>query len=278
MAPGPDHHPGLAPRIADVALGQPNRAAGAEGSQSLPDLAGCHYRQVLRTLHTELRPRNYLEIGTLDGGSLALADCPSIAVDPGFAFTDIDVVRRIVSKPALFLFRMTSDRFFQDYDPPALLGDKVQLAFLDGMHRCEFLLRDFINTERHSARNAVIVLHDCLPVEEPMTDRTYRARSPVAPQRENWWTGDVWRTARLLRRVRPDLSFTTLDAQPTGLVLITNLDPHSTVLSDGYDGHVRTMLGWSLSEIGLSQHVADMQVEPTSDYQTPEQLSTRFWL
>ncbi len=247
-------------------------------ANTLPDFTGRGYLEVLRTLHEALQPRNYLEIGTFDGNSLALADCAALAIDPAFPFADIELVRRIVSKPRLLLFRMASDRFFQQHDPCALLGDKLQLAFLDGMHRCEFLLRDFINTERHCARNSIIVLHDCLPVEEPMTDRCYLAQPPIEPHREYWWAGDVWRTARLLRRARPDLSFTTLDAPPTGLVLITNLDPGSTALSDRYDEHVRTMLGWSITEIGLQQHAADMQVEPTTNYITSEQLTTRFWL
>lgn len=246
--------------------------------ESMPDWAGHGYLQVLQTLHEVLQPRNYLEIGSFSGESLALSDCASLAIDPNFMFEDIAVVKRIVSKPRLLLFRMTSDRFFQQHDPVALLGGKVQLAFLDGMHRCEFLLRDFINAERHCARNSIIVLHDCVPVEEPMTDRYYLARPPVEPHRQHWWAGDVWRTARLLRRMRPDLSFTTLDAPPTGLVLITNLDPGSTALADRYDEHVRTMLGWSLTEIGLLQHAAEMQVERTSDYVTSEQLTTRFWL
>ena len=245
---------------------------------SLPDHAGDGYLQVLQTLHEVLQPRTYLEVGSLTGASLALAACASLAIDPDFKFDDMELVRRIVSKPRLLLFRMASDRFFQQHDPVALLGDTVQLAFLDGMHRCEFLLRDFINTERHCARNSIIVLHDCVPVEEPMTDRYYLARPAIEPHRLHWWSGDVWRTARLLRRMRPDLSFTTLDAPPTGLVLITNLDPGSTALLDRYDEHVRTMLSWSLTEIGLQQHAAAMEVESTNDYITSEQLTTRFWL
>lgn len=250
----------------------------AVNPNSLPDFAGHGYLQVLQTLHEVLQPRNYLEIGSLTGASLALAECASLAVDPRFQFEDAAVVRRIVSKPCLMLFRMASDRFFQQHDPAALLGDRVQFAFLDGMHRCEFLLRDFINTERHCARNSIIVLHDCVPVEEPMTDRYYMARPAIEPHRKHWWAGDVWRTARLLRRMRPDLSFTTLDAPPTGVVLITNLDPGSQALSNRYDEHVRTMLSWSLTEIGLWQHAAEMQVESTRDYVTSEQLTTRFWL
>jgi len=249
-----------------------------DGPDVLPDLPGAPYLQVLERLHTALRPRNYLEIGTFDGTSLALARCASIAVDPGFPFSDPAIIARVVDKPQLLLYRMTSDAFFASHDPAALLGDRVQLAFLDGMHRCEFLLRDLINTERHCARNSVIALHDCLPVEEPMTDRTFLARPSLAPWRAWWWAGDVWRTARLLRRVRPDLSFTVLDAPPTGLVLITNLDPGSTVLADGYDAHVRTMLSWSLDEIGVRRHLADMDPQSTEAFATAEQLSTRFWL
>lgn len=250
----------------------------AASPETLPDLTGAYYLDVLQSLHTILQPRNYFEIGTFTGQSLALADCPSIAVDPRFPITDPEIVARIVGKPQLHLFRMSSDRFFQRHDPARLFGEPVQLAFLDGMHRCEFLLRDFIHTERHCAPNSIIALHDCLPLEEPMTDRTFPARPPWSPHRAHWWTGDVWRTARLLRTMRPDLSFTTLDAPPTGLVLVTNLDPASTALADDYDQHVRAMLGWSLAEIGLGQHMEDMQVEPTAAYATAEQLTTRFWL
>jgi hypothetical protein len=29
------------------------------------------------------------------------------------------------------------------------------------MHYAEFLLRDFINIERHVTRNSLVILHDC---------------------------------------------------------------------------------------------------------------------
>lgn len=246
--------------------------------EPLPDFTGATYLAVLGRLHDALQPRRYLEVGTFDGTSLAVARCASIAVDPGFPFADMATVAGVIDKPSLMLFRMTSDAFFAAHDPAALLGGPVQFAFLDGMHRCEFLLRDFINTERHCARNSVIALHDCLPLEASIADRAYRSRPSIAPWRSWWWAGDVWRTARLLRLVRPDLSFTILDAPPTGLVLVTNLDPGSTVLAHGYDAHLRTMLSWSLDEIGIAQHLADMQVESTEAYATEEQIGTRFWL
>ena len=248
-----------------------------EQPELLPDFTGATYLTVLERLHAVLRPRNYFEVGTFDGTSLALARCASIAVDPGFPFADMTTVGRVIDKPQLMMFRMTSDAFFAAHNPATLFGGPVQFAFLDGMHRCEFLLRDFINTERHCARNSVIALHDCLPLEEPITDRAYLAKVPVAPWRAWWWAGDVWRTARLLRRVRPDLSFTVLNAPPTGLVLITNLDPGSTVLADGYDAHVRAMLS-SLNDIGVSNHLAEVEIESTEAYVNEEQIGSRFWL
>jgi hypothetical protein len=46
------------------------------------------------------------------------------------------------------------------------------------------------------------------------------------------WTGDVWKTVVALREFRPDLVVRTIDLGPTGLTLVTNLNPASTVLRD----------------------------------------------
>ena len=45
----------------------------------------------------------------------------------------------------------------------------------------------------------------------------------------------MWKTVDMLMRYRPDLDIVALDAPPTGLVVIRNLDPSSSVLNDNYD-------------------------------------------
>jgi hypothetical protein len=244
---------------------------------SMPDLTGTPYLDVLARLHAVLRPRSYLEIGVETGATLALARCAAIGIDPAFRFGDIELVRQITAKPSLMLYQMPSDAFFADHDPTALLGRPIEMAFLDGMHRCEYLLRDFINTERHCRRNAVVALHDCVPLELPMADRMSGAES-VDPRRRFMWTGDVWRTTLLLRRVRPDLQITVLDSAPTGLVLITNLDPASTKLCDGYAGFVQQMMGWSLESLTLPGFYQEIDLEPTHNLQSEEDITARFWL
>ncbi|AZO09176.1 class I SAM-dependent methyltransferase [Mesorhizobium sp. M3A.F.Ca.ET.080.04.2.1] len=191
-------------------------------------VTGLIYHEFLRNMHEHLNPRNYFEIGTLHGVTLANAKCPSIAVDPVFRLqTDV-----MAEKPTCHLYQQTSDDFFAEQNLTELFGEPVDFAFLDGMHLFEFLLRDFINTEKQCENGSIIALHDCLPLDHYMT-----VRSPDDPIRlntayEGYWTGDVWKIVPALQKYRPDLSITVIDCVGTGLVLVTNLDPNSTVLAD----------------------------------------------
>jgi hypothetical protein len=246
-------------------------------SLSLPDLPGEHYIDVLRRTHVQLEPQSYFEIGTLDGDSLGLAACPSIAVDTSFARV---VPNAAIGRKRLCAFyQMPSDRFFEAHDPIAILGRPIDLAFLDGMHLCEFLLRDFANVERYCNRNSIVVLHDCVPVEFGTT-----ARSGMFPQqvlnssRQGWWLGDVWRTLVTLKRRRLDLKITVLDASPSGLVFVTNLDPTSRILTASYVEIVEEMLSWSLEEIGLAKYQEMLGLISTTAFITAEQMAQRFWL
>jgi hypothetical protein len=103
--------------------------------------------------------------------------------------------------------------------------------------------------------------HDCLPLETPVAERQPNAES-VEPHRQGMWTGDVWRTALLLKRYRPDLRLIALDAVPTGLVLVTHLDPRSTLLANHYDSLLTEMMGWSLIEITLAGYTSKSASKP----------------
>ena len=156
------------------------------------------YLEVLRRFHGFLRPKTYFEIGTLSGRSLELAQCPSIAVDLRFAI-EADV---FVGKPSCFFFQMSSDEFFARYRPSELFGCPIDMAFLDGMHLLEFILRDFIQVEKHSRRNSLIIMHDCIPADANMTSRIHELGTA--------WTGDVWKILLVLAKYRPDLKIQVL--------------------------------------------------------------------
>ena len=254
--------------------------AGISAPPGLPDLTGEHYFHVLGWLYAALKPRTYLEIGTETGGSLCQFPCASIAIDPKFKLATADAapLAAIVNRPELHLYQTTSDDFFARHDPAAILGGPVEMAFLDGMHLCEFLLRDFINIERYCRPSSIIMLHDCIPVEEAIAGRDQKGTLSTVPSHAGWWAGDVWRTARLLKRARPDLRLTVFDAPPTGLLLITNLNPQDTSLAAAYDEHVAQMMSWSLAGDGLAAFHREMQIVSTAQLSTPEQIAALYRL
>jgi hypothetical protein len=193
-------------------------------------LDGPPYRDFVAEIVRKKFARNYLEVGVRDARTLAGIDCPTIGVDPAFTIA-VDPVGK---KRILHLYQMTSDEFFRDHDPRAIFGAPVDVAFLDGLHVFEYLLRDFINTERVCDRNSVILLDDCLPVNIEMTERVHRPELRQDKPIAGWWTGDVWKVVSILRELRPDLRITPVNVRPTGSIMVSNLDPSSTVLYDRY--------------------------------------------
>ncbi len=100
----------------------------------------------------------------------------------------------------------------------------------------------------------------------------------IAPHREGWWTGDVWRTALLIKRKRPDIKLTALDASGTGLLILTNLDPSNRVLSEHYHEFIDEMLSWDLAEIEPSNYFKEIGVTSTNTVLQHEDISRKFWL
>jgi hypothetical protein len=249
------------------------RVEKEQRQSSLPDHKGKQYIGVLMNLHEWLAPMSYFEIGTKEGDSLVIANCAALAVDSKFALGKRDFVGK---KPLCALYQMPSDTFFSQHDPSVIFDGPIELAFLDGMHYCEYLLRDFANTERYCRRSSVIALHDCVPVEIAIAHQ--KAAPSVEASRAGWWTGDVWRTLLALRKHRPNLAFTVVDSFPTGMVLVTNLDPQSTALTDGYEAIIREMKSLSLEQIGLEEFFSMINLESTSVIDSKEKMAQRFCL
>jgi hypothetical protein len=203
---------------------------------------GLDYRDFLATLHQKLRFDWYLEIGSQGGVSLAKSRSPSVAADPAFQFR-VDVTAH---KPRLHLFQETGDDFFAAGHLLAL-KIKPSFSFLDGMHLCEYLLRDIMNTEAAGTTTSVIALHDCCPFDHPMTTRDLDNK-PRGP-----WTGDVWKLIPILQEYRPDLTLQVLDCAPTGLVVLSGLDPENRMLQDNYDRIVAQYRDVTLADFGTER-------------------------
>jgi predicted O-methyltransferase YrrM len=204
-----------------------------------PRARGRHYLDVLEHLHSAYAPDWYLEIGSGRGHSLMRCPGRAIAVDPDFRLSG-DVMGQ---KPELHLIRQTSAAFFAS-GAAQQLAPAIDLAFIDGMHLFEYVLDDFIATERLCRPGSTILLHDLVPFSPASAEREWDT------SRTKGWSGDVWKMTLILREYRPDLTYTVLNPRPCGLGLITGLDPDNTVLSEARGNIVARFMDLTIEDFG----------------------------
>jgi hypothetical protein len=178
-------------------------------------LPGPSYLHWLQHFHSKLKPALYLEIGVESGLSLQYAEDPTLAIG-------VDPEPHIIHPIKCYskIVKSTSDKFFETFT------GRVNLAFIDGLHYYDQVLRDFINVERVAEEGCVILFHDVYPV------------IPVTAKREwdcKYWAGDTWKVFPILQKYRPDLQIKTIPTFPTGLGVITNVNPHSQILINKFD-------------------------------------------
>jgi hypothetical protein len=193
--------------------------------QAAAKLPGPDYYVVLRWIHEILQPKTYIEIGVRHGASLRLAlpDTLCLGIDPAPALIG-------GALPNERIFPMTSDEFFKRHDLGQALGaPSFGLAFVDGLHLWEQALQDFIHIERFAGPESVILIHDCLPLDDLTSQRN---------RTTDFYSGDVWKLGVCLKQRRPDLRMATVRTGPTGLCIVSRLDRKSTILESRRDEYV----------------------------------------
>lgn len=128
----------------------------------------------------------YLEIGVRNP-----EDCfdriqapEKTSVDPGVEFEANPVD-----------FPMTSDAFFAHLDSGELEGfasdHEWDVIFIDGLHRAAQVDRDIRNAKKHLRQGGMIVLHDCLPMNEHFAHDAYPGKDNL--EHKGAWNGSTWR-------------------------------------------------------------------------------------
>jgi hypothetical protein len=238
---GPDHDlVGVFRKSAPLPAAESAADSGAEAVAAIPlqnDFPGTstpeqevrggveYYIPFLSRIHDDLDPQSYLEIGVEYGQSLQLARCHAVGIDPA-----PDLKHELSENHHLSL--MLSNDFFRSesaqHDLPPL-----DLSFIDGMHRLENVLMDFMNIERHCHAASVVIIDDIYPNHVLQAARTRVTRH---------WTGDVWRIIPVLRSQRPDLLLVPIDTEPTGSLVVLGLDPANNALWEKFN----VTVAWAL--------------------------------
>lgn len=180
---------------------------------------GMDYLEWLGWFHAVLSPGLYVEIGVERGNSLA-------QVRPGTEVVGIDPAPQAQPQARcagpVQLFPQTSAEFFATVPPESHLHNRgFDLAFIDGDHRFEEVLADFMALEQWAAPKAVVLMHDTIPLT---------SATSTSQRQTGFYSGDAWKIVPCLRSLRPDLHIVTLPAAPTGLTVVTGLNPASRTL------------------------------------------------
>ena len=100
-------------------------------------------------------------------------------------------------------YKCTSDDYFKNMnllDNSSNISDEnnkysVDVIFIDGMHQCEYVLRDFNNSVKVLNNGGIIFIDDCIPL-----NYNEQLKIPIRHYYENnilkygeEWTGDVWK-------------------------------------------------------------------------------------
>jgi hypothetical protein len=205
-------------------LDQNNRTPAKQWLVLNQKFPGMGYIKVLKIMHQILKPKTYLEIGVFRGESFELAgpQTHAIGIDPAPKF-------KLGIEDNKEIYALTSDDFFSTAKKAPELKGKVDFALIDGLHTFEQVLKDFINVEKLTHKNSVLVFHDILPLDEKAAQKN----------RETWiWMGDVWKIFPCLNTYRSDLSLAIIPTAPSGLLIVTSLNSSSSILARNLNDHI----------------------------------------
>jgi len=145
----------------------------------------------IQKLIDAMKYKTYMEIGVALGSTWNnIVSDEKIAIDPKFSF---DWTGNAL--PGEHLYEMSSDDYFR------ILPQKIEvdIAFIDGLHTFDQVLKDILNVASILSPNGVILLDDTVPIDKfsAMTDRltAITSRKAVMGSKAHIsWHGDVYKS------------------------------------------------------------------------------------
>lgn len=167
-----------------------------------------HRKEIINSYIKAINAKTYVEIGVQRGHLFFEIDAPrKFAVDPNFMISKTNKIKYFFQRLRDQYYELTSDAFFDKHGDELFATDKIDVAFIDGLHTYEQVMRDVENCMKYLSPKGVILLHDCKPDD---ADAAVFAMSPEDAKNryENWhsgaWTGDVYKAIVELRSTHTD--------------------------------------------------------------------------
>jgi len=186
---------------------------------------------VVNRILNKIKGKTYLEIGVNKGTTFEKIEVKNkIGVDP--IIPAAERVKNILNKNIKY-FQKTSNEFFSSKDKEIFKNNKIDVAFIDGLHEYKQVIRDVESCLDNLNERGVLVLHDCNPLSKcnaicgpTLKEAQINAKNLGFSQGTGPWLGDVWKAIAHLRSKRDDLNIFVLDCD-SGLGIITKGTPEN---------------------------------------------------
>lgn len=173
-----------------------------------------HKSVAIQKIIESIKAKNYLEIGVAEGENFKKISCDyKIGIEPVPSPGNFEN-----NQDKIKYFFTTSDIFFANHDIKKILTNGIDVAFIDGLHEYNQVVRDVNNCLKYLNNGGFIVLHDCNPADSATATPRYlynkiwnwKKTICLIPKWEGPWSGDVWKAIIELRQ-REDLNIFVLD-------------------------------------------------------------------
>jgi len=160
----------------------------------------------------------YLEIGVARGDCfLKIRAKRKIGIDPYYRIAKRKTLKYKITDFLYWhrtnLFNITSDNFFINHSNIFNMN-KIDVAFIDGLHSYEQSLIDVHNCLKYLNDDGVILIHDCHPLSDASAHPAKSLEHAESMNLPGWtgqWCGDVWKTIVNLRAIESNLKIYVLD-------------------------------------------------------------------
>jgi hypothetical protein len=169
---------------------------------------------IIQACIDKISAKHYLEIGVQQGKNFfKIKADKKTAVDPNFLIGLKRKLSNLHSWLSSDFNEMTSTDFFKNKATLKLSNNKIDIAFIDGLHTYEQTLEDFLNCSQYLSSNGIIFFHDCNPTSAeaaaPLNSPKEKMRK--FPGQNPEWNGDVWKTILHIRSLIPEWQAFVLD-------------------------------------------------------------------
>ena len=134
----------------------------------------------------------------INSGAFHSTNYLEIGIENGYTMTHVNIAHKVGVDPDPKtnigeIYTMTSDEYFKQIKQDKnIIYDTI---FIDGLHHCENVLRDFSNSINVLSDNGKIYIDDILPInyrEQLKIPENHYFEKGVVKYKEEW-TGDVWK-------------------------------------------------------------------------------------